>query len=131
MNKLYIESIKASAELIPIDIYFLLKIGEHCQFSNILSLQQQSQTCNMCIQYQAREKQPISIECWAYDQHLVPKAFFGKETLTNTTRKITLDGMEIQIRQSQQERSRTPEIAMKRDASPFGRRDLTPKREKK
>lgn len=42
-----------------------------------------------------------------------------------------LDGLEIWIRQSQQERSRTPDVAMKRDASPFGRRDLTPKREKK
>lgn len=38
MNKLYIESIKASIENIPIDIYFILKIGEHCYFSNIITV---------------------------------------------------------------------------------------------
>lgn len=59
------------------------------------------------------------------------KPYFGKETISNSTKKVMLDGLEIWIRQSQQERSRTPEVAMKRDASPFGRRDLTPKREKK
>lgn len=38
MNKLYIESVKASNEITPLDVYFILKVGEHCHFSNIITV---------------------------------------------------------------------------------------------
>lgn len=38
MNKLYIESVKASNDITPLDVYFILKVGEHCHFSNIITV---------------------------------------------------------------------------------------------